>query len=114
MDEYDIIELSVDLVKCANFRWMGGMRTLCGVRLKEGWQIDTWIQKFSKDESPVPDLSDPATLGCLLSMVRELARDDGAYALKTEHGWLVKEHRNRAATYCVTEGVALTTYILQA
>lgn len=42
----------------------------------------------------IPDLTDPATAGCLLTLVREALGDDGAYAMRYEkpgggQGWIV-------------------------
>jgi hypothetical protein len=53
------------LVACKHFRAMRGMRDLQGRTWDEAllWR---WSNEFD-----VPDLSDPATLGCVLAMVRE-------------------------------------------
>jgi hypothetical protein len=56
-------ELAKRAVACKGWRWMPGMLALdTGLRLDE--MTDDW-------EAEVPDFSDPATLGCLLALVRE-------------------------------------------
>ena len=58
------IALGRRAVACKGFRWMGGMKVVDGFRVAESvvpmmFPVDT------------PDLTDPATLGCLLALVRE-------------------------------------------
>jgi hypothetical protein len=68
------IALARRAVACKGWRWMPGMlavewsapgMSLTGgrpVRVDDGWhEVGVWL----------PDLSDPATLGCLLALVRE-------------------------------------------
>ena len=59
----ELRELSRLLVRCRGWRWMPGMADLWGGRVREGDGIDR-IQAL-------PDLTDPATLGCLLALVRD-------------------------------------------
>ena len=53
------IALARRAVACKGWRWMPGMLTLDGFRLSH------------VDIDDPPDLTDPATLGCLLALVRE-------------------------------------------
>ena len=58
------IALARRAVACKGFRWLPGMKVLDGFRVVESvvpmmFPVDT------------PDLTDPATLGCLLALVRE-------------------------------------------
>ena len=95
-------ELARRAVVCKRWRWMPGMRTA------EGWRVisgPTKIGYLAYDENPenwqiadnyfeggkIPDLRDPATLGCLLALVRE-ACGDGVYLLP-DGGWYVKGAR---------------------
>lgn len=70
-------------VACRGWKWMPGMRTLDAMRvihdpdrwpdrpcaIREGGWVDTAPPRPLKDD--LPDLCDPATLGCLLALVRE-------------------------------------------
>ena len=73
-------ELARRAVKCARWRWMAGMATypmdlpsMPGERLRVDGLYDV------RDDDPLPDLSDPATLGCLLALVREVAQEPGLH-----------------------------------
>ena len=58
-------ELAKRLVACRHFRWMPGMLALdTGLRMDEFTTDSGW-------EGRLPDLYDPATLGCLLHLVAE-------------------------------------------
>ena len=68
-------------VACPRWRWMPGMAFLwCGdlhrVADREPGTLRT-------DGSLLPDLTDPATLGCLLALVREAWGDPGFYAAQS-------------------------------
>ena len=89
-------------VACKRWRWVPGMRTSEGLRVirgstesrcmaydenPENWQVaDNYFQ-----DGKLPDLSDPATMGCLLALIRE-AWGDGVYLLP-DSGWYVKGAR---------------------
>ena len=62
MSEEQWIELGKRLVACKHFRWMPGMLTDLGERVMDPdiFYLGTF-----------PDFRDPATLGCLLALVRE-------------------------------------------
>jgi hypothetical protein len=65
------IALSRRAVACKGWRWMPGMADCYGRRLREG----DWIDPAAE----FPDLMDPATLGCLLALVREAWRCPTVY-----------------------------------
>jgi hypothetical protein len=79
----EMIALARRVVACEGWRWMPGMRTLNAMRvvhdpdlwpdrpcaLREGCWIDTAPPRPLNDD--LPDLTDPATMGCLLALVRE-------------------------------------------
>jgi hypothetical protein len=70
MTEEQIV-LARRAVACKGWRWMPGMKVIDSVRMTEG------MLKFTH-HSDLPDLTDPATLGCLLALVRE-ARGEPTY-----------------------------------
>lgn len=53
-------------IACRRWFWMPGMLTSTGIRL-------TFHQRpgYVRGEVDIPDLTDPATLGCLLQLVNE-------------------------------------------
>jgi hypothetical protein len=70
------LNLTQRAVACKGWRWMGGMLTVCGVRLYEGgtdYVIGYRCGPTRDGGGPidedgalmVPDLDDPATLGCI-------------------------------------------------
>lgn len=76
-------ELGRRAVACPRWRWMPGMLTMCNVRVVEGGHDylighrpgatsngGGWVDQGNASGF-FPDLSDPATLGCLLHLVRE-------------------------------------------
>jgi hypothetical protein len=84
-------ELSQRLVKCKHFQWMPGMKTVSGARVLAVKDDDLVIDEINdnapafrprlpsferlKASDELPDLTNPATLGCLLHLVREAWRD---------------------------------------
>lgn len=93
--EETLAELGRRAVACKHFRWLPGM-----LMLDEGWGIrylwsdDTWHHGVARDGQSwvrmlhgrlfVPDLSDPATLGCLLHLVREVYGNQKLWAFTVE------------------------------
>ena len=76
------IELSKRAVACKHWRWMAGMRTKGGDRAQGEIAYDGLEDSYTYDvdsggywsfdgKAELPDLDDPATLGCLLALVRE-------------------------------------------
>jgi hypothetical protein len=71
------VELAKRAVACKGWRWMPGMRThhtgrrVHAVTVTSGGVelLDGFSWRYAADA--VPDLDDPATLGCLLALVRE-------------------------------------------
>ena len=97
------IALARRAVACKGWRWMPGMR-YCSVAVAaetasplsfNGYQRvgeDVDMVAYTDWVPCLPDLEDPATLGCLLALVREVCGDDEAYAMPwhdEDGGWTV-------------------------
>lgn len=73
-------ELGRRAVACKHWRWMPGM--LHGI---EAMDETLYVSRFSEfsiyadDDGRIPILSDPATLGCLLHLVREAWEEATVY-----------------------------------
>ena len=69
------IALAKRAVACKGWRWMPGMLTSFNARHlgRHLWvdQGSSVVVYADQNEGEVPDLTDPATLGCLLALVRE-------------------------------------------
>ena len=92
-------ELARRAVACQHWRWMPGMRgvdsnadkwrNVSGAWIGEGHAIRTCRGQL------LPDLTDPATLGCLLALVREAWRDETIGTAATREadgyrGWVIE------------------------
>ena len=85
---HEIQDLARRAVACKHWRWMPGMLWI--IPAQPGWVGDNKgrVLAACEDGGPVsapalviPDLTDPATLGCLLALVREVRNDAGFHAL---------------------------------
>ena len=112
-------------VACAGFRWLPGMATSTGLRVADtypAWLVDgalrlptdndtlvTALLRESSDNPPLrPDLTDPCTLGGMLSLVREAWGDVCAFAIPHQSGgWVVLGFGGRRTGAGVTEAEAL-------
>ena len=117
----DLIKLARRAVACKGWRWMPGMRTLDAMRvihdpdrwpdrpcaIREGTWIDTALPRPLKDD--LPDLCDPATLGCLLALVREAwGQPEMCCCCSIAPGWgvylaLVREAWGQDEAFCYRE-----------
>ena len=94
----DMINLGKRAVACKGWRWMPGMRTADAMRvihdpdrwpdrpcaIREGGWVDTAPPRPLKDD--LPDLCDPATLGCVLALVRQAWAYECACVLPLDYG----------------------------
>ena len=86
-------QLGSRAVACKRWWWMPGMRVIVPSKRKGNTGCFFRVNEFEwcSAEGDLPDLSDPATRGCLLALVRE-AWGDGVYLLP-DGGWYVKGAR---------------------
>lgn len=105
----DQIDLARRLVACPRWRWLPGM--LWSIGPQPGWVRASTGRVLSahEDGGPVrapksclPDLTDPATAGCLLALVREAWGDTRLVAIYCEaaypgqsEGWAVQRADGR-------------------
>ena len=86
MTQEQMIELARRAVACRGWRWMPGMKVIWpnGNEFRVGqvtgidgqndlpnYPSNGWGDEFPDRTKGLPDLTDPATLGCLLALVRE-------------------------------------------
>jgi hypothetical protein len=67
------IALARRAVACKGWRWIAGMKAIRHEEHCTSWfRIEETLRRLAGDwASALPDLTDPATLGCLLALVRE-------------------------------------------
>lgn len=93
----DLSALGRSARACELFRWLPGMLTLCGGRVL-GVRVDGWLTTAEMlddhdsldhraESACLPDLSDPATLGCFLGLVREAWGDSDIVIGLAANGW---------------------------
>ncbi len=101
-----MVALAKRAIACKDWRWMPGMRatipdapgnarivSIDEVAIKGGfsdvrWDHDSWT--YGHPRPCLPDLSDPATLGCLLALVREAWSEPTANTAPSWKGWDVE------------------------
>lgn len=112
-----LIALARRLVACPHFRWLPGM---AGLYFEPGRQVDCRVFAvfgavdvvedvlvWSFPDDARPDLSDPATRGCVLQLVRDAWHRQGLSALNIGNGWRVGDGIGWAGPACDTEIEAL-------
>ena len=88
----DYTELGKRLVACKHFRWLAGMLVSNGARIVT-----------VNEDTPLrfagfyPDLSDAATKGCVLQLVRKAWEDPGAHFALGTAGWALMSSESRIA-----------------
>jgi len=103
-------------VACKYWRWMPGMYLLPHLDGCECCEDRNFPRRAARlpavftTEIDVPDLSDPATLGCLLHLVRQAWVQDDMGAFRHKSRWCVEhtpEGSQCSAFYGETEAEAL-------
>ena len=98
-------------VACKGWRWMPGMLPL--VFEYGEWTANPRLDSYTEEsmwvsDKSVPDLTDPATLGCLLALVREAWVDPWVHVEPmSRRRW--RTLHSKAAPFCAgpTEAAAL-------
>jgi len=96
------IALGRRAVACKAWRWMPGMADHWGQRLREGHWVDP--------AAALPDLTDPATLGCLLALVREAHAVpflQVSVKISRDHGYQFDCHPHHRGQWVDSEAEAL-------
>lgn len=113
--------LAQRLVACKHFQWMSGMHAHAGRVLDvRGAEICLADEGATEDGNTVrwvdsaglgPYLTDPATLGCVLALVREAHGDPSLYCtVQLDTGypwWVVCDSTDRVVAGASTEAEAL-------
>ena len=97
--ESDKIALAERLMGCVRWRWVLGMTTSNGGRVIAVDEDGSCLIAFGTEEFPfwcttetmnkmTPDLTDPATGGCLLALVREAWGDSEMHMALGAKGWV--------------------------
>ena len=131
-----MIDLAKRAVACEKWRWLPGMRTIAR-HLRDGESLRvvglgtatgaahtahfgpsaarrTWVRNGGciRSGAVLPDITDPATLGCLLALVREALGDPRAFVMP-DHAdgitWRIhsRKHPTRYAGKGTSEVAAL-------
>ena len=95
----ELEELGKRAVACKHWRWMPGMKAETSHRILNQEKLDgypvaftPWGYRTALDAESFPDLSEPATLGCLLALVRE--------AWGKPHAYVEYSNKWKVAFYC--------------
>jgi len=99
-------ELGRRAVACKRWRWMDGMLSDKGLRVTEN-DPDGYVAGYydgcsyiaNCTKGSLPDLSDPATLGCLLALVREAHGAPAAYFMGSVNNQWVVHHFTEPEAY---------------
>ena len=96
-EQLEVLEqLARRAIACKRWRWMPGMRSDKGLRIVrrdyDGYVIGYYDNQWYMSEcvsGSTPDLTDPATLGCLLALVREAWGAEASVSVNISGFWAV-------------------------
>ena len=96
-------ELARRVVACKHWRWMPGMLAPWSAYID---YVDEYGRVPNGYKGMLPDLTDPATLGCLLALVRKVLGDERAHCeYYEEHDcWEVWKHKEDQAPLRISAG----------
>jgi hypothetical protein len=108
-------ELGRRAVACKRWRWMPGMLSKKGLRVTRR-DSDGYVVGYYENLSYIaecvpgslPDLTDPATLGCLLALVREAWGNEASVSLNISSFWAVggaKIQKGKSAGHTINLGI---------
>jgi hypothetical protein len=108
-------ELARRAIACKRWRWMPGMLSAKGLRVHrrddDGYVVGYYANhEYIAECVPgtLPDLSDPATLGCLLALVRKAWGDEASVSLNISSFWAVggaKIQKGKSAGHTINLGI---------
>ena len=111
----DIKELGRRAVACPRWRWMPGMLGVHEVyrygRDDDGYVIGYYDNQWYLSEcvsGSTPDLTDPATLGCLLALVREAWGPEASVSVNISSFWAVggaRIQKGKSAGHTINLGI---------
>jgi len=111
----EIEQLARRAIACKRWRWMPGMLSAKGLRVtrrdSDGYVVGYYADiSYSAECVPgtLPDLSDPATLGCLLALVREAWGNEASVSLNISSFWAVggaKIQKGKSAGHTINLGI---------
>ena len=108
-------DLGLRAAASKHWKWRAGMLVRGGcmgepdawrrlVEYDEGQNAEEQVTRWFSD--PWPDLADPATVGCLIAIVRRAWKDPAAYVAPAD-GWFVSSGLRQMLTEGQTEAEAL-------
>lgn len=108
----EMTEIARRAVACKGWRWLRGMLRhddyrYVGSGVWARWSDTASVMTALHMPDQLPDLTDSATLGCLLALVREAWGEVMISANATVDGWVVNAPLARNLACCDTEVEAL-------